>query len=80
MRRARVIAEARAAASVDLEIDPASVPSSSRIAPLGSAATYTASFLLSALLAVGGLLLAGRVGADNPASAVGAAGAATHPA
>ncbi|MCU1445025.1 MFS transporter [Cryobacterium sp.] len=44
------------------------------VAPLGNAAIYTASFLFSAVLAVGGLLLAGRVGRDVPASA------ATHPA
>ena len=36
--------------------------------PLGSSATYTASFTFSALLAVGGLLLARRVGADTPAA------------
>ncbi|MET0954942.1 MAG: MFS transporter, partial [Cryobacterium sp.] len=39
------------------------------VAPLGSSATYTASFTFSALLAVGGLLLARRVGHDNPAGA-----------
>jgi len=44
------------------------------VAPLGGTATYTASFLFSALLAVGGMLLAGRVGHDGPASA------AAHPA
>ncbi|PXA69840.1 MFS transporter [Cryobacterium arcticum] len=37
------------------------------VAPLGNSATYTASFTFSALLAVGGLLLARRVGADTPA-------------
>jgi MFS family permease len=36
------------------------------VAPLGGTATYTASFLLSASLAVGGLLLAGRVGRGDP--------------
>jgi MFS family permease len=44
------------------------------VAPLGGTATYTASFMFSALLAVGGMLLAGRVGRDGPASA------AAHPA
>jgi len=38
-------------------------------APLGGTATYTASFTLSALLAVGGLLLVGRVGHDAPPAA-----------
>ncbi|ANP71399.1 MFS transporter [Cryobacterium arcticum] len=37
------------------------------VTPLGGTATYTASFTLSALLAIGGLLLAGRVGRDTPA-------------
>jgi len=51
------------------------------VAPLGGTATYTASFLFSALLAVGGMLLAGRVGRDNPTGATAAAGgAAAHPA
>jgi MFS family permease len=39
------------------------------VGPLGGTATYTASFLLSALLAVGGLLLAGRVGHGDPVDA-----------
>ena len=38
------------------------------VAPLGGTATYTASFTLSALLAIGGLLLAGRVGRDTLAA------------
>ena len=42
-------------------------------APLGGTATYTASFTLSALLAVGGLLLVGRVGHDAPPAAAAAA-------
>jgi MFS family permease len=46
--------------------------------PLGGTATYTASFLFSALLAVGGVLLAGRVGRDDPAGVAGVAEA--HPA
>jgi len=37
------------------------------VTPLGGTATYTASFTLSALLAIGGLLLAGRVGRDTTA-------------
>ncbi|QYF75613.1 MFS transporter [Cryobacterium sp. PAMC25264] len=37
------------------------------VTPLGGTATYTASFTLSALLAIGGLLLSGRVGRDTPA-------------
>ena len=44
-------------------------------APLGGTATYTASFALSALLAVGGLLLVGRVGRDAPPAAASAAAA-----
>ena len=40
------------------------------VAPLGGTATYTASFTLSALLAVGGLLLVGRVGRDEPPAAL----------
>jgi len=42
-------------------------------APLGGTATYTASFTLSALLAVGGLLLVGRVGHDAPPAAASSA-------
>jgi MFS family permease len=46
------------------------------VAPLGGTATFTASFVFSALLAVGGLLLAGRVGrgAGDPASAAAPSG------